>query len=372
MKVAFLLGSAHVGGGTYVIFQHALAMVKAGWKVCIVTEERVPEVQVEWHPEAKKLLHFVTFDDVAGEEFDIAYATWWRTVYRLHRINAKKYLYFVQSIESRFFEEWDQAAIRWADATYAYDLPTVTEATWIVDYLKTHYGRKAELARNGIRKDVYSTDVVPFAPRERGQLRVLVEGPLNVFFKNVERTVELCASSQVDEIWMMTSTKDLTRYPFCDKVFSCIPIHEAARVYASCDVVVKLSYVEGMFGPPLEMFHCGGTCIVYNVTGHDEYIRSGENGIVLSRDDEGGVIHALNTLKNDGSYLDLLKANALRTAARWPSWEESSQDFLNATKRLLDQPSLSRQTLVSLNRALSGWYDSHIKAQSELYSRRAA
>jgi hypothetical protein len=38
-------------------------------------------------------------------------------------------------------------------------------------------------------------------------------------------------------------------------------------VYRSCDILGKLSYVEGMFGPPLEMFHCGWTAIVYNVTG---------------------------------------------------------------------------------------------------------
>ena len=371
MKVAFLLGSAHVGGGTYVIFQHALAMVKAGWRVCIVTEERVPEGQVDWHPEAKKQLSFVTFDDVAEEQFDVAYATWWRTVYRLHRVNAKKYLYFVQSIESRFFEEWDQAAIRWADATYAYELPTVTEARWIVEYLDKYYGRRAELARNGIRKDVYHQGVEPLAPREAGKLRVLIEGPLNVFFKNVERTVELCASGQADEIWMMTSTKGLTRYPFCDRVFSCVPIHEAARVYASCDVVVKLSYVEGMFGPPLEMFHCGGTCVVYDVTGHDEYIRSGENGLVLQRDDEEGVVKALNTLKNEREYLHLLKENAVRTANSWPSWDQASQEFISATNKLLDQPSPSRQSLFSWNRALSGWYDSHVNAQSELYAQRA-
>lgn len=369
MKVAFLLGSAHVGGGTYVIFQHAIGMVKAGWQVCIVTEEPVLEDQLDWHPEAKKLLQFVTFNDVVGEDFDIAYATWWRTVYRLHLINARNYFYFVQSIESRFFEQWDQAAIRWADATYAYDLPTVTEARWIVDYLWNHYGRRAELVRNGIRKDVYNTNVIPFAPRDPKTLRVLVEGPLNVFFKNVERTVELCACAQVDEIWMMTSTKRLSRYSFCDRVFSCIPIHDAARVYASCDVVVKLSYVEGMFGPPLEMFHCGGTSIVYDVTGHDEYIRAGENSLVLSRDDEEGVILALNALKNDQEHLEFLKFNALNTAASWPSWELASQGFISATTRLLEQPSPSRQALMSWNRALSGWYEAHVKAQSELHEK---
>ena len=47
---------------------------------------------------------------------------------------------------------------------------------------------------------------------------------------------------------------------------------ELARLYADTDVVLKLSRIEGMFGPPLEGFHCGATCVVTPVTGHDEYV----------------------------------------------------------------------------------------------------
>ena len=62
-----------------------------------------------------------------------------------------------------------------------------------------------------------------------------------------------------------------------------ITCHADSGIYRSCDVIVKLSYVEGMFGPPLEMFHCGGTSIVYDVTGHDEYIVHGKNGLVAKK-----------------------------------------------------------------------------------------
>ena len=72
-----------------------------------------------------------------------------------------------------------------------------------------------------------------------------------------------------------------------DRVFSRVPILETPRVYRSCDVLVKLSYIEGMFGPPLEMFHCGGTAIVYRVTGHEQYIRHDDNSLVVTPDDEG-------------------------------------------------------------------------------------
>ncbi len=54
------------------------------------------------------------------------------------------------------------------------------------------------------------------------------------------------------------------------------------------DVVLKLSSVEGMFGPPLEGFHRGATCVVTPVTGHEEYVEHGWNGLLTDWDDLAG------------------------------------------------------------------------------------
>ena len=106
-----------------------------------------------------------------------------------------------------------------------------------------------------------------------------------------------------------------------------MPPADCAKIYRSCDVIVKLSYVEGMFGPPLEMFHCGGTTIVYDVTGHDEYIEHEKNGLVVKTDDDDKVVEYINKLKDNPRYLNKLKKEALVTAKNWISWEESSLRF---------------------------------------------
>ena len=87
-----------------------------------------------------------------------------------------------------------------------------------------------------------------------------------------------------------------------------------ADVYARHDVVLKLSRVEGMFGPPLEGFHRGATCVVTPVTGHDEYVEHGVNGLVVDWDDERGTARALDLLARDDALLHLLRTNALATA----------------------------------------------------------
>jgi len=325
MKIIFLLGSPDISGGTYVIFEHAIRMFKFGYDISIVTDDKFDTSRLNWHPEVKKLV-WLDYNDIKAIEFDVAIATWWKTVFRLHEVKAKSYVYFVQSIESKFYPDYELPLKQLVESTYSLPLQVITEATWIKEYLQNKYGSNVLLAHNGIRKDLYNLDVEPIAKKEDGKLRVLVEGPLAISFKNVEKTIELCIESQADEIWLLTSS-DISHYKGIDKIFSRIPITEVGAIYSSCDVIVKLSYVEGMFGPPLEMFHCGGTAIVYNVTGHDEYIKHGENGIVINKDNEQEVIMYLNTLKKDILFLNKLKEAAKKTATNWIDWEESSNQF---------------------------------------------
>lgn len=341
MKIVFTLGSATVGGGTNVIFEHATRMVDEGEDVYIVTDRPVKPEEYAWHASAHKL-KWITYDDLDNYTFDIAIGTWWRTIYELYRINAKKYFYFVQSIESRFYLENEVGLKMLADLTYALGLRVITEATWIKKHLETNFGLDVILVKNGLKKDVFKTDGEKYDKCDG--LRVLVEGPVDVAFKNVPKTIELIKRSNAKEIWLLTSSK-IEKYQGVDRVFSRIPVKDCAKIYRSCDIIVKLSYVEGMFGPPLEMFGCGGTCIVYDVTGHDEYIRKDYNGYVVKTDDEQKVVEYINKLCEDKKELNRLKKNAIETAKKWPSWKESSCAFYEAVKKLNTKSSISRETL---------------------------
>ena len=335
MKWAILLGSPDISGGTYVIFEHVIRAKRRGIEIYMITEHPISEHSLDWHPEAREL-NWTTFSACQDKNFDIAFATWWRTVYELYRVKAENYAYFVQSIESKFYPEQEQALRKLVDATYMLPLKIITEAHWIQEYLKSEYDKESYLVLNGIRKDIYYRDGEVHASRESGRLRVLIEGPLGVPFKNVEKTIHLCKQSNADELWLLTSSP-LTSYSGIHRVFSRIPIHDTPKVYRSCDVIVKLSYVEGMFGPPLEMFHCGGTSITYNVTGYDEYIRDDINGIVINRDDEEQVVDAINRLKHDKERLAHLKAGAFETAKGWPDWSSSSLEFEKAVFQIVQQ-----------------------------------
>lgn len=357
MKCIFTLGSPAIGGGTNVIFEHASKMAKEGEDVYIVTDRKIEPEEYAWHTSAH-LLKWVTYDDIKDEEFDMAIATWWRTVYELYRVKSKRYVYFVQSIESKFYKDNEQGVKMLAEMTYMLDMKVITEATWIKEYL-AKYGVDAYLVHNGIRKDIFALEGDTY---KKGKgLRVLVEGPVDVDFKNVPKTINLVKQSDADEIWLLTSSK-IDSYPGVDKVFSQVPPVDCAKIYRSCDVIVKLSYIEGMFGPPLEMFHCGGTAIVYDVTGHDEYIEHNKNGLVVKTDDDDKVVEYINKLKQDSKLLNRLKKGAIATAKSWVSWEESSMNFYKTVKKLNEMPSVTQEVLETKSKF---FFDVYVKYETK-------
>ncbi len=352
MKIAFLLCSPDINGGTYVIFEHSVRLAAMGHSVALLTQDPVAPARYAWHPEASSLA-WITLAQAEQMSFDCVIATWWESPFLLHALQASHYVYFVQSIESRFFpaenpldhdlRDHSVGACR-ADNSYFFALPIITEARWIRDFLRRRYNHHPILVRNGIRKDLYSASEDVLAPRQPGRLRVLVEGPVDVFHKNVPRTIELCRQSDADEIWLLTSSA-IEAWTGVDRVFSRIPVRETPAIYRSCDVLVKLSYVEGMFGPPLEMFHCGGTAIVYDVTGHDEYIEDGVNSLVVRRDDEQQVVAYLNELRQKPELLQRLCEGAAKTAQQWPDWSESARQFAASLETICAGPAVSREYL---------------------------
>jgi glycosyltransferase involved in cell wall biosynthesis len=343
-KVCLLVGSMAISGGTYVIIQHAFYLQEHGFDVTLAVQEPFTPKTLAWHDQALKL-RCLPIEMAKSESFDVVIATWWKTALELHHFNAPRFGYFVQSVESRFYPLFEAPLRKLADSTYQLPIAYITEATWIREYLENNYGHAVALVRNGIRKDLYHNhgEVIKQRNHDR-QPRVLVEGHFGVSFKNTALGVRLAREAGAKDIWLLTGTP-VKWVPGVSRVFSRVPMNVTPEIYRSCDILVKLSTVEGMFGPPLEIFHCGGTAIVFDVTGHDEYIVDGQNACVVHRGDMDGVVTTLRRLLNDRSELARLQAGALKTAEAWVSWDESSSAFRNWVNVSLDGPTVDRAAL---------------------------
>ncbi|MGE8555249.1 MAG: glycosyltransferase [Chryseobacterium jejuense] len=360
-----ILASPSLSGGNNVIFEHLSHIHKRGnFEVILIFSHHVKNEEIAWFEGIQKIPR-MALKEAEQIHFDIIIATYWRTCYDLANLNANTYLYFNQSVESKFYPDSDFNNQNAAEATYLLGLNIITEASWIQKYIKDKYDTDSELVLNGIKKENYSPEGTLYSSRERGKLRVLIEGNIQSSFKNVPKTVEICKKSDADEIWLLTNSP-IQSYDGVDRVFSNIPTHETQKIYRSCDVLVKLSTVEGMFGPPLEMFHCGGTAITYNVSGHDEYMKHEFNSLIANMNDDATILEYINILKNNPEKLEFLKKNALQTAKEWYNWEEASLAFEKAILDSIKKKQTSKFLIQNKIYLFNRWFTETNKIDKEL------
>lgn len=317
MKVAFVVNDLQLSGGVGVVVEHARQLTRHhGFSVDLVLARE--QAEPEWSFQGLDEVPVHGMEQAAEGDYDVVLATWWETVGPALELPARRHAYFVQSLEDRFYRP-HQAQRLAAAVTHDLGIHVITEARWIARTLEELTpSRRCLLVRNGVAKDVF---VSPPAPPVRGDepLRILVEGNPDAWFKGVPEA--LAATREMSAPRHVTAVTPQGRpLPGADRSLGPLSQRELAAEYADADVVLKLSRVEGMFGPPLEGFHLGATCVVTGVTGHEEYVVHGENGLVVDWDDVRGASRALDLLARDHALLHRLRWGALATAKGWPSW----------------------------------------------------
>ena len=120
------------------------------------------------------------------------------------------------------------------------------------------------------------------------------------WFKHVPDALHAAARmAERSHVTLVTSDHHRAKGEPYDRLAGPLTHREMAQLYSETDVVLKLSSVEGMFGPPLEGMHMGATCVVTPVSGHDEYVRHGVNALLCDWDDPRGTARQLDLLARD-------------------------------------------------------------------------
>ena len=337
MRVAFLLKDLQLSGGVGVIITHARNLAaEHGFDVSLVTTDA--QEDPDWDYEHLPHVHVMTLSQALEEEFDIAISTWWETAYSLFLLRAKRYASFVQSIEDRFYEPHE--SVERLSARLTLDLPVafITEASWIAETLaELHPGTHVHLVRNGIDKKIFPP-ISEVSPNTDEPLRVLIEGSPESWFKGLRPAIK--AADKMKEpkrLTIVCPTFEGLEPKYASRAIGPLSQTELAEIYSDTDVLIKLSKVEGMYGPPLEGFHRGATCVTTEVTGHDEYIRHGVNALICDWDDELGTAAQLDMLARDRELLTRLRRGALETAQAWPDWDQSSREFASALRAISEE-----------------------------------
>ena len=343
--VAFLVPAIRLSGGINVVMEHARNLVhRHGYRVSIVVTAQ--ESQPAWAFDQLADVTVARSDELDGTEFDLAIATFWDTVPHLWRVPAKRQAYFAQSIEDRFYE-LGAAERSLARMTYLLGLPVITEASWIADTLAAIPDHAPiYYARNGISKGVFGP-IPEHPPVHDGPLRILIEAT-DAWYKGLDDSLDTIRRMQCDKVVTVVGSSPLRadRLRDVNVVHEPMPQAQLRDVYATQHLMLKHSRVEGMYGPPLEGFHAGMTVVTTPVTGHDEYITHGWNGMLIDWDDPSGNARMLDLLATDRRLLEFLRTNALSTARLWPDWPQASEFFASAVAAILERPSTAQFALL--------------------------
>lgn len=335
MKIAFITPVNGISGGLYVVYQHAHHLADRGHEVEILIASLGLGLKVNCYPGFRLRTRSLEEAIESKTQYDILIATWWETFFDLFMLPAGRYLYFVQSDERRFYPSGSPEIPRIEETYRCFAVGYITEARWIKDWLDQEFGIKAAYAPNGVDTRLFHPSVKPLFPK-KDRIRVLVEGPGNQPFKRLDLAFRVVAQVPNIEVWFVNSdgfTRPQWKY---QKRFTHVPLQKMPRIYRSCDILVKLSVVEGFFGPPLEMMACGGTALVSKVTGWEEYVRDEENALVVDLDNEEQAVAALKRLVESKELRDRLSAEGLRTA-QGMDWTERCREFADQLERMAEE-----------------------------------
>ena len=340
MRIAYLLPGVGISGGVGVVLQHVNRLKKRGHDVVLLTQSY--ETDTHWFPNQNVEVYY--FLD-CPYPIDVLIATGWSTAFDVAKIKSKHKCYFVQSDETRFFPKEDKN-YHLAYLSYCMDFNYFTEAKWIVKWLK-NFSRDASYVPNGLDEKIFF-ETKPFA--EKGtKTRILLEGPIDIPYKGMEDAFQAVTELDEDiEVWCVSGAGQPKKEWRCDRFFEKVQMEDMKKIYSSCDILLKMSRVEGFFGPPLEMMACGGVSIVSKVSGYDEYIVDGQNAVVVEERDVNGAKKAIKKLIHDKEFYNLLQTNGKRTVEEW-NWERSIDMLEEFIKSLDSKTYYNHQLNDSLN-----------------------
>jgi O-antigen biosynthesis protein len=331
---AFVLNDVGLSGGVGVLLKHAAALQREpGWHVTVLV---VDDRARKWAYPELEALELRPLRAALSTTFDLIVFTWWETLRWAPALRTARAVWLMQSAEDRFYVQ-DPHRRALAQAALLAPMPRVAIANWIAELVsQVAPACRVIVVPNGIDKETFTPSLQAVEGSD-SPLRVVLEGHEDVPFKGMAEAFRACATTKrdIDVTWIRPAPMSRDHPPEgVNRVIGPLSASEMAAEFSQHHVLLKLSRVEGMFAPPLEAFHCGATAIVSEVTGHDEYIRHGENALVVGMDDVAGAAHFLDLLAEDRSLLARLGQGARATAESWPSWSESTAAFVASLEDL--------------------------------------
>lgn len=315
-KIGYVISGCDISGGLEVACVQANYLLNKGIDVSFVCTGIVHDI--DWFPDQKVAVY--SANDI-NDNYDVLIATYWLSAYQVEQMHARRKIYFIQSDERKFYSNSNE--IKQVEQTYQFNFEWMTIAKWIQIWLNKEYNKSAFLVRNGIDKKLFYPGK---ALQEKGEkIRVLIEGPMTIPFKGVKEAFEIVKNIDC-EVWYVSSDGKPNPRWKCDRFFEKVKLQDMQKIYASCDILLKMSQVESFCLPALEMMACGGVPVVAKVNGVTDFLKDGYNGFIIEQGDKNSAKERIELLIKDRKMYDSMAKNALKTADEW-TWDNTLKEL---------------------------------------------
>ena len=360
LKISFVIYRPNLSGGARVTAKHAQMLKQAGHDVT-VTGLGKARPSIREHIRALKkgriardtLAYDQHFKDVGIEvktidykdkidahdlpDADIVIATFWRTAEWVNALPANKgrKVYFVQSHE--IFPQFPEDRVR---ATYKMPMYKIAIAKWVARIMDTEYDSK------NVRVVPNSADFSIFNAPERQKNKTPRIGFLyahasvkgvDVTIRAIEKIRQTIPDLEIVSFGSVEPNDELPLPSGCK--FSHRPPQEKIKdIYASCDLWIVGSRIEGFHLPPIEAMACRTPVVSTRVGGPEDLIVDGKNGYIVDiEDDDTLAARGLEILSSSPETWKTISQAAYETAISF-SWPEAGKKFEQALFEAIETP----------------------------------
>jgi len=205
-----------------------------------------------------------------------------------------------------------------------------TVSEWLSDYIRKRTGHSAVIIPPGIDHEV-------FFPRSRtphsGKRVLFLSRPSK--WRGVEVLIDAMniVCNRIPDVELIAVGGSSKTYVAPCPISYVHPTNsELADLYASCDVFVLPSLLEGLPVPPLEAMACGGAVVLTDCLGTRDYALPGENCLMVPPGDSCAMAESIiNVLEDDGVSLKL-RRNGPTTAEPW-TYDRMTRVFVESLEK---------------------------------------
>ena len=318
MKIVFPVISLEMGGGARFMYHLANALADKGHDVEIV----IPEKGLQVWPLRTKIRRVKELNPSSIPPADFILPNFYTTVWPAWESKKGR----VVRLSLGYEPLWVQDSLI-AKQTYLIGAPIMTISQWHRQLLLQETGLESTVISGGVDKTIFHPYPKQSEQTGRKSIFYIMRDPASGytwkggpdFLKTITRL-----KGRIDfELIVSVPEKAPFTSPVPCRTISAATDQELAELYAKADLFVYTSYFEAFGLPPLEAMACGTAVITTDCGGNRDYVRSGENCLLVPPSDIDQLSAAIYNLLTSDSERQRIAASGHLFAQTW-SWQRTA------------------------------------------------